>query len=116
MQMMIGSRRSAPDGGSSSADAAALPAPTDPSVRLSVAGGEMVAVLRFSGYITPQTAEEARQRLVAALQQGVRCFVCVWGGGVILGVLGLCAGCVGWAGLSLGLGWVVGLGVGGVNI
>jgi hypothetical protein len=36
-------------------------------VRVSVAGGEAVAVRRFSGYITPATAEAARQQLLAAL-------------------------------------------------
>jgi hypothetical protein len=74
MQMMVGSPR---DGGPAAA-AAALPAPTDGGVRLSVAGGEALAVLRFSGYITPQAADEARRRLVAALEQGAR------GGGVLL--------------------------------
>lgn len=74
--MMIGSRRgSSSSGGSSGAGAgtetaATLPAPTDGSVRLSVAGGEVVAGLRFSGYITPQTAEAARKQLMAALEQG----------------------------------------------
>jgi hypothetical protein len=46
MQMYIGSRR-----GSSDKDApislAALPAPKDPKVRVSIAGGELLAVARF---------------------------------------------------------------------
>lgn len=66
--MYVGSRRG--DASEARADISSLPAPTDPTVRLNVAGGEVMAVLRFDGYITPQTAEEMRARLVAALQQG----------------------------------------------
>jgi hypothetical protein len=50
-----------------------LPAPTDPGVRLRVAGGELMAVLQFEGYITPAAAAEARQKLVTALQAGGWC-------------------------------------------
>ena len=79
MAMMVGARRGGggnsggggDDGGSGSGGggAAALPAPTDAAVRLGVAGGEVVAVRRFSGYITPATAEEARRALLAALER-----------------------------------------------
>lgn len=65
MALMVGSHRA---GGG--AAGAAPPAPTAPGVRLAVAGGEVVAVLRFAGYITPATAEAARQRLLAALREG----------------------------------------------
>jgi hypothetical protein len=67
---MVGSRRDGSGDGGAPVTAASLPAPTDPSVRLSVAGGELAAVLRFAGYITPQTAEAARQQLLAALEKG----------------------------------------------
>ena len=70
MSMMVGSQRGS--GGGGPASPAGLPAPTDGTVRLSVAGGELVAVLRFAGFITPQTAEAARQQLLAALKQGAR--------------------------------------------
>ena len=49
----------------------ALPAPKPPNrwgVSVSVAGGELVAVLRFEGYITPATADQARRRLMEALK------------------------------------------------
>lgn len=49
-----------------------LPAPTDPAVRLSVGGGELVAVAYFEGSITPASAEAARQQLIQALQAGER--------------------------------------------
>ena len=47
-----------------------LPAPTNPAVRISVAGGELVAVLKFEGYITPATAEKYKAQLIAALKAG----------------------------------------------
>lgn len=47
-----------------------LPAPSDAQVQLSVSGGELVAVHKFEGYITPQAAAAARQKLVEALQKG----------------------------------------------
>ncbi len=64
MQMYIGSRR---DGTPS---ATSPPAPTDAGVLLEAAGGELVAVLQFDGFITPATAEDARRRLINALQAG----------------------------------------------
>jgi hypothetical protein len=73
MQMMVGSCRDHHhhQQQGSSADITSLPAPSDPAVRLSVAGGELVAVLPFEGYITPETAAAARQRLLRALEAGV---------------------------------------------
>lgn len=38
-------------------------------VRVSIAGGELVAVARFEGYITPTTAGETREKLLAALKR-----------------------------------------------
>ncbi|GBF94002.1 hypothetical protein Rsub_07270 [Raphidocelis subcapitata] len=66
MALMVGSPR---DGGGGGGGGGAPPAPAAPGVRLGVAGGEVVAVLRFPGYITPAAAEEARQRLLAALRE-----------------------------------------------
>lgn len=43
---------------------------------MDVSGGELIAVSRFEGYITPAAAEEARQKLIKALARGV-CGVCV---------------------------------------
>jgi hypothetical protein len=72
MQMMVGSRRDQQQQQQqrSAADITSLPAASDPAVRLSVAGGELVAVLPFEGYITPEAAAAARQRLVRALEAG----------------------------------------------
>eukprot|EP00878_Enallax_costatus_P038980 GHUV01044484.1.p1 GENE.GHUV01044484.1~~GHUV01044484.1.p1 ORF type:complete len:166 (+),score=49.13 GHUV01044484.1:738-1235(+) len=67
MQMMVGTNKGSP-AASSSSNITSLPAPTDPDVRLGVYGGELVAVLYFDGYITPQTAEVARRKLIKALQ------------------------------------------------
>jgi hypothetical protein len=74
MQMMVGSRRDQQQQQQqgSSADITSLPAPSDSAVRLSVAGGELVAVLPFEGYITPEAAAAARQRLLRALEAGER--------------------------------------------
>lgn len=46
------------------------PLPDNPRVTLEAAGGEVVAVLRFEGFITPETASAARDKLIACLQQG----------------------------------------------
>lgn len=83
MQMMVGTPKSTtpvqqqqPEEGvqqqkhSSSSSITSLPAPTDPDVRLAVAGGELVAVLFFEGYITPESAAAARQKLTQALEAG----------------------------------------------
>jgi ABC-type sugar transport system ATPase subunit len=74
MQMMVGSRRDQQQQQQqqqgSTADVTSLPAPSDAAVRLSVAGGELVAVLPFEGYITPEAAAAARQRLLQALEAG----------------------------------------------
>jgi hypothetical protein len=70
MQMMVGSRRDQQQQQGSKADVTSLPAPSDAAVRLSVAGGELVAVLPFEGYITPEAAAAARQRLLQALEAG----------------------------------------------
>jgi SOUL heme-binding protein len=43
------------------------PAPEMPDCRLVAAGGELVAVARFVGYITPTTAQAALEQLEAAL-------------------------------------------------
>ncbi|KAF6266823.1 regulatory factor, effector binding domain-containing protein [Scenedesmus sp. NREL 46B-D3] len=70
MQMMVGSHRGQQQQQQqgNSADMTSLPAPSDPAVRLSVAGGELVAVLPFEGYITPEAAAAARLRLLRALE------------------------------------------------
>jgi ABC-type sugar transport system ATPase subunit len=74
MQMMVGApmgQQQQQASGSSKADSIkALPAPTEPAVRLAVAGGEIVAVMPFEGYITPEAAAAVRQKLVDALQAG----------------------------------------------
>ena len=49
------------------AAAADLPAPTDPDVALGIAGGEVIAAVRFEGNATQEACEAARQRLLAAL-------------------------------------------------
>jgi len=67
MQMAIGSRQGAAK--DASVSVASLPAPKDPSVRVSIAGGELIAVSQFEGYITPTAAEEARQILLKALKK-----------------------------------------------
>ncbi|KAG2484654.1 hypothetical protein HYH03_016607 [Edaphochlamys debaryana] len=74
MQMYVGPRREgqSSDGaaaGGAAAAIASLPAPTDGSVRIGVAGGELVAVAQFEGNITPTNAEAVRRRLIAALKQ-----------------------------------------------
>lgn len=51
----------------SSGDGSLAPAPTNPAVALSVAGGEMVAVQRFDGSATQQACERARQKLLVAV-------------------------------------------------
>lgn len=43
------------------------PLPKDSSVRIDIGGAELVAVLTFSGNITPTVAEDARARLMDAL-------------------------------------------------
>jgi hypothetical protein len=76
MQMVLGSRRTGPRGAVGSQQQAesvgALPAPNDPMVRVTVAGGELLAVAQFEGYITPTSAEAARAALLAALRRGRR--------------------------------------------
>jgi ABC-type sugar transport system ATPase subunit len=80
MQMMVGTckagqqpqqqQQQQPAGSSRADSIKALPAPTDPSVRLAVAGGEVVAVMPFEGYITPEVAAAIRKKLADALQAG----------------------------------------------
>jgi hypothetical protein len=72
MQMMVGSRSGQQQQQQQGirADVTSLPGPSDPAVRLGVAGGELVAVLPFEGYITPEAAAAARQRLLQALEAG----------------------------------------------
>lgn len=65
MQMFVGSVRATGE----VLPPSALPLPTDSTVRLTVAGGEVVAVMKFEGYITPETAGSARRQLEEALQQ-----------------------------------------------
>ncbi|KXZ50839.1 hypothetical protein GPECTOR_15g525 [Gonium pectorale] len=70
MQMFVGARRDTAAGDNAAAlSIASLPAPNEPSVRLNVSGGELVAVMQFEGYITPANAESVRQRLLACLRQ-----------------------------------------------
>lgn len=64
MQMMVGTNRDSAAAGVGSSSIMSLPAPTEAGVRLGVCGGELVAVGYFDGYITPQTAEVARQTLI----------------------------------------------------
>ncbi len=54
-----------------------LPAPSDGQVQLSMSGGELVAVLNFDGYITPEAAAAARKKLVDALQKGEAACFCL---------------------------------------
>jgi ABC-type sugar transport system ATPase subunit len=74
MQMMVGTAKAQQQQqaeASSRADSIkSLPAPTDPAVRLAVAGGEIVAVMPFEGYITPEVAAAIRQKLADALKAG----------------------------------------------
>jgi len=74
MQMMVGTCKGQPQGAGSSSSKTdsitALPAPSEPGVRLAVAGGEIVAVMPFEGYITPEAAAAIRQKLTNALQAG----------------------------------------------
>ncbi|GLC46042.1 hypothetical protein PLESTB_001024600 [Pleodorina starrii] len=79
MQMYVGPPRAGSDTAASSQGEAAaaavtsLPSPQEPGMRVNISGGELVAVLQFEGYITPATAEAARQRLMACLQRdGIR--------------------------------------------
>ena len=105
MQMFVGAQRGeGVEGGGTVSSVTSLPAPKDPVVKLEAAGGlarrlvrphgacavlmclcrphvpgaaggELMAVLRFEGYITPETAAAVRKQLVTALQKGK------WGGG-----------------------------------
>ena len=73
MQMMVGTPKAAQQQDSSSSRSSTittLPAPTDPAVRLAVSGGEVVAVMPFEGYITPEAAASVRQQLAKALEKG----------------------------------------------
>lgn len=65
MQLHVGRTK---DGTAGPFTVTELPAPSDPQVSLSIAGGEVLAVLRFEGNITPVSAEAARKQLLAALQ------------------------------------------------
>lgn len=77
MQMYVGAALT----GNTPSSIASLPSPGSPEVTLTVSGGEAVAVLKFEGYITPASAEAARQKLVAALQQGTYAvIVCMYHG------------------------------------
>jgi hypothetical protein len=77
MRMYVGSPRtyrgpadaceSGIPGPAGAATVASKPAPKNPAVRLAPAGGELVAVIRFEGYITADAAAGARKRLVALL-------------------------------------------------
>lgn len=70
MQMMVGTRKGSADSSGRGSSITSLPSPSNTVIRVGVSGGEMVAVLYFDGYITPHTAEEARQKLIKALQAG----------------------------------------------
>lgn len=103
MQMYIGTRRDggtpqrpAPAGANTglklptaSPTIASLPAPAQPGVRIGVAGGELVAVLRFEGYITPATAEAVRKRLMEVLKRGGPCATVPAGADGVLGCCGI---------------------------
>lgn len=76
MQMMVGTckgqqQQQQPAGSSRADSIKGLPTPTDPSVRMAVAGGEVVAIMPFEGYITPEVAAAIRKKLAGALQAGV---------------------------------------------
>ena len=47
------------------------PLPDNPRVTLEAAGGQVAAVLRFEGFITPETAADARDQLMRCLQRGM---------------------------------------------
>ena len=73
MQMYLGSRLTGPQQGTAApaSQLHLLPPPqAQGGAQLGVAGGELVAAMKFDGYITPQNAEQARQRLIAALKTG----------------------------------------------
>eukprot|EP00879_Flechtneria_rotunda_P001339 GHRR01001489.1.p1 GENE.GHRR01001489.1~~GHRR01001489.1.p1 ORF type:complete len:124 (-),score=46.45 GHRR01001489.1:674-1045(-) len=73
MQLMVGTSKqlqAVTTSTSGRRDIASLPVPTDPAVRLGIAGGEVVAVFAFEGYITPSSAAAARHKLMKALQEG----------------------------------------------
>lgn len=79
MQMFVGTLKGEEFNGTPTS-VTQLPAPTDAGVQLAAAGGELIAVLRFEGYITPETAAAVRKQLVAAIKKGVGCvpaYVCV---------------------------------------
>ena len=61
MQMFVGPRKAAEQTGTA-------PLPRDSSLRLVVAGGVPVAVMEFTGNVTPEAAAAARAKLVAALE------------------------------------------------
>ena len=48
-----------------------LPAPTDPSVRLGVGGGEIVAAIKFEGNATKEVCEKYYKYLVARLREDI---------------------------------------------
>lgn len=73
MQMLVASERGEvrPEGQPAQLKPATmLPTPNSGSVALTVSGGELVAVLQFDGYITPKSAEAARQKLMGYLKRG----------------------------------------------
>jgi len=59
----------APAAGGGFQDLGRAPAPEDAAVRLEVAGGSLVAAATLEGNVTPDAAEAARRRLVAALRE-----------------------------------------------
>lgn len=72
MQMFVGSKRGEPmlrGFKRPNIKLTELPSPTSPGVRLNVAGGELVAVLRFEGSITPQRARAVYEQLVKSLKK-----------------------------------------------
>jgi hypothetical protein len=48
-----------------------LPAPTDPSVRLGVGGGEIVAAIKFEGNATKEVCEKYYNFLIARLREDI---------------------------------------------
>ncbi len=83
MQMYLGTRQKKdgtvqPPAKSAAAALNELPTPTG-GVTLNVAGGELVAVFKFDGYITPGTAERARKQLMDALESGESMMGCCSG-------------------------------------
>jgi hypothetical protein len=70
MQMYVGAPRGQQASGPPPISGLPLPSGESEQAELAVAGGELLAVLKFEGYITPEAAEAARKQLIQALEKG----------------------------------------------